>query len=93
VAHLELVHDDVDRPVAFRIDEVALAAAEQRVVPLVRRVALGLEEREKRRSILRPGREVEIDLPATGSGGPLASPPGVPSGAVSRTTRPRVGEV
>ena len=71
VAHLEAVHEDVDRPIARDIHEVRLLAAEQRVVPLVRRVALRGEELIEGAAVAGAGREVEIDLDAPGAGRPV----------------------
>ena len=73
VAHLEAVHEDVDRPVARDVDEVGLLAAEQGVVPLVRRVALVGQELVERAAVLAARREVEVDLDAPGPRRPVRS--------------------
>ena len=71
MAHLEAVDQDVDRPVARHVDEVRLLATEQRVVPLVRGVALAGEQLVEPAAVLAAGREVEVDLDAAGSGRPV----------------------
>ena len=71
VAHLEAVDQDVDRPVAGDVDEVGLLATEQRVVALVRGVALAGEELVEGAAILAARREVEVDLHATRPRGPI----------------------
>ena len=55
VAHLEAVDQDVDRAAPRHVDEVGLLAAEQGVVPLVRRVALARRGARRRRRDPCPG--------------------------------------
>ena len=71
MAHLEAVHEHVDRPVAGHVDEVGLLAAEQGVVPLVRRVALAREELVEGAAVLAARREVEVDLDPPGPRRPV----------------------
>jgi hypothetical protein len=71
MAHLQAVDQHVHRSFAGHVHEVGLLVAEQRVVPLVWRVALLRQEVVERDAVLRAGREVEVDLDTSRPGGPI----------------------
>jgi hypothetical protein len=62
MAHLETVDEDVERQLPRQVHEVQLLVAEERVLLLVRREALGDEELGERLAVLATGGDVDVGI-------------------------------